>query len=193
MRSRRCKAFAFQNSSSSSTISTWSHVKAFAWRPGAAHHGPENLVRDYGERPSSSRSSLLLSRDFRYFGAQGSPDYKARLPLIKEAVERLGPGIRVSHDDALSRELFALKDVVWTDDLPQTDGMSQGRLAQQCSTVGRRCAGGGATCGDSGGNTGSRDRLDRLSRLTPNGSASGTWAGAVGDAAATGVTRTTLA
>jgi hypothetical protein len=84
------------------------------WRHGAAHHGPDDLVRDLGEHPHYPRANVLLSTDFRYFGANGSADYKSRFPRLKEAVEALGRGHRVvQHDQALWDDLMALKRQAW--------------------------------------------------------------------------------
>lgn len=54
----------------------------FVWRSGALHHGPRDLVHDLGEHPDYAKANVLLSDDFRYFGANGSAEYKARYPLI---------------------------------------------------------------------------------------------------------------
>lgn len=85
----------------------------FVWRQGALHHGPEHLVHDLGEYPDYAKATVLLSDDFRYFGANGGADYKARYPLIKDAVERLGRGHRSRHDEPLRKELEALMQEVW--------------------------------------------------------------------------------
>jgi len=87
--------------------------EGFRWRAGARCHGPEDLVHDLGDRPIYRRAVVLASRDFRYFGKEGSSDYKSRFPLVKDAIERMGRGHRVHHDEALRRELLDLKDLVW--------------------------------------------------------------------------------
>lgn len=56
---------------------------------------------------------MLLSDDFRYFGASGSAAYKATYPLIGDAVVRLGQGPRVHHGRALFEQLQALMQEVW--------------------------------------------------------------------------------
>jgi hypothetical protein len=85
----------------------------FFWRQGSLYHGPEHLRHDLGEHPRYPKADVLLSADFRYFGANGNSEYKSRYPRIKEAVERLGQGFRVWHKDALRQELQRLKDDVW--------------------------------------------------------------------------------
>ena len=85
----------------------------FRWRAGARCHGPEHLVHDLGAGPDHSRAVVLASRDFRYFGRDGTSDYKTRFPAVKDAVERLGRGHRVNHEVALRGQLVELKDWVW--------------------------------------------------------------------------------
>jgi hypothetical protein len=68
------------------------HRSRFVWRDGALHHGPEDLVHDLGQPPDYKKANVLLSADFRYFGASGTADYKSRFQLVKEAVEQLGQG-----------------------------------------------------------------------------------------------------
>lgn len=89
------------------------HEGRFARRENALHHGPEDLVHDVGEHPNYERASVLLSDDFRYFGKNGSADYKTQYPQIKEAVENLGIGHRVNHVNELLIELEALRKQVW--------------------------------------------------------------------------------
>ena len=85
----------------------------FVWRSGALHHGPSDLVHDLGEYPAYARADVLLSDDFRYFGENGSAEYKDRFPLIKDAVENLGRGHRVQHDEPLRIQLQSLMSEVW--------------------------------------------------------------------------------
>jgi hypothetical protein len=85
----------------------------FAWRDGALHHGCDDIEHDIGMHPNYEKASVLLSSDFRYFGKNGSADYKNRYPLIKEAIEKLRDGHRVNHDEQLRTELQKLKDQVW--------------------------------------------------------------------------------
>jgi hypothetical protein len=85
----------------------------FAWRHGALHHGPKDLAHDLGQPPDYKKANVLLSTDFRYFGASGTSEYKSRFRLVKEAVEQLGQGHRVRHAEPLRMELMALKEQVW--------------------------------------------------------------------------------
>lgn len=85
----------------------------FLWRQGALHHGPRDLVHDLGPYPGYLRANVLLSEDFRYLGKNGNADYKLWYPCIKDAVERLGQGHRVRHDERLRNELEALVQEIW--------------------------------------------------------------------------------
>lgn len=85
----------------------------FVWRRGALHHGRGHLVHDLGRYPDYANANVLLSENFRYFGRNGKADYKSRYPLIKKAVERLGQGHRIHHDQSLRNELQALMREVW--------------------------------------------------------------------------------
>lgn len=85
----------------------------FVWRRGSLHHGPEHLSHDLGAPPEYDRANVLLSSDFRYMGSSASADYKQHYPAIKEAVENLGRGHRVHHDEPLRLALEALKRQLW--------------------------------------------------------------------------------
>ena len=56
---------------------------------------------------------MLLSRDFRYFGNAGTDEYKLRFFRVKRAVESLGRGARVRHNEELRRELNEMVNWVW--------------------------------------------------------------------------------
>jgi hypothetical protein len=89
------------------------HRSRVAWRHDALHHGPKDLVHDLGHPPHYKKANVLLSTDFRYFGASGTADYKSRFQLVKKAVEQLGRGHRVTHSEPLRMELKALKQHAW--------------------------------------------------------------------------------
>lgn len=90
-----------------------SEAGRFVWREGAKYHGPKDLIHDLGPRPDYPRASVLLSKDFRYFGGTGSDEYKINFNLVKNAVEALGQGHRVHHDEALYGQLLDLASRVW--------------------------------------------------------------------------------
>ena len=86
---------------------------SFRWKRHARHHGPADLRHDLGSWPHYSRAVVLISQDFRYFGANGTDDYKFRFPRIKHAVEGLGRGHSSNHDVQLRADLMSLKRQVW--------------------------------------------------------------------------------
>lgn len=89
------------------------HGDGFRWRRGSAHHGPHHLEHDLGPPPDYGKANVLLSDDFRYFGGDGTVEYKQKYPLVKEAVENLGRGHRVRHQEELRAEFIALKNELW--------------------------------------------------------------------------------
>jgi hypothetical protein len=89
------------------------HRGGFAWRNGALHHGPKDLVHDLGQPPDYKKANVLLSTDFRYFGASGTAELKSRFQRVKEAVAQLGRGHRVMHPEPLRTALMALKQEIW--------------------------------------------------------------------------------
>ena len=89
------------------------HDNEFEWKKGALCHGPDDLVHDLGSPPRYPRAEVLLSNDFRYFGAGGTAEYKGHYPEIKKAVEAFGRRHRVHHDEPLRIELETLMKEVW--------------------------------------------------------------------------------
>jgi Nucleotide modification associated domain 2 len=87
----------------------------FEWRPGSLHHGKGDLVHDLGRHPYYERANVLLCDDFRYFGKNGTADYKSNYPLIKTAVETLGQGHRVHHGEPLRQQLQAFMLQIWNE------------------------------------------------------------------------------
>jgi Nucleotide modification associated domain 2 len=59
----------------------------FVWKRKAAYHEPQAVTHDLGTHPEYARADVLLSRDFRYFGAAGTDEYKAKFPRVARAVE----------------------------------------------------------------------------------------------------------
>jgi hypothetical protein len=111
----------------------------FVWRPGTLHHGPNDLVHDLGEPPDYPNANVLLSTDFRYFGAKGTADYKTMYAAIKEAVQGLGRGHRVRHDEPLLIELLALKQEVWRDPRHRRTGQPSSKPRCGVSHRGKSC------------------------------------------------------
>lgn len=86
----------------------------FTWRAKALYHGPKDVDHDLGKYPDYARANTLLSKEnYRYYGADGSADYKTTYPLIADAICRLGQGHRVYHDDLLREQFLNLKRQLW--------------------------------------------------------------------------------
>lgn len=77
------------------------------------HSGPEHILKDLGRYPFYRNGRVLVSHDFRYFGA-GAVPIPARLPLLLAAAESLGQGHRVFRaDEPEAREADALFRLLW--------------------------------------------------------------------------------
>lgn len=92
----------------------------YAWRGGTyvfrragRFHGPEHLAHDLGTPPDYERGAVLLSRDFRYFGAAPAGSYKDRYPALARAVGCQKQGHRVHLSEKLLAELKQLQDETW--------------------------------------------------------------------------------
>lgn len=74
------------------------------------HTESDERIRDVGM--SFEKADVLLSEDFRYFGKDGTDDYK-RDPIIEAAIVRLGRSFRVNHGEDLPVHLMELKTKSW--------------------------------------------------------------------------------
>jgi hypothetical protein len=78
------------------------------------HDKPSDLTHDLGSHPEYARANVLLSTDFRYFGINGTDEYKSKYGLIRKAVESLGRGQRVNLAPELRGQFLAMKNWLWT-------------------------------------------------------------------------------
>ncbi len=77
------------------------------------HSGPEHILKDLGRYPYYRNGRVLVSNQFRYFGA-GAVRIPARLHLLNAAAESLGQGHRVfAASDPEAREADALFHLLW--------------------------------------------------------------------------------
>jgi hypothetical protein len=87
----------------------------FAIRAGAKHHGSdEQMSRDIGEPPHYKRANCLVSANFRYFGKNGTDDWKSDAPTLRRVVESLNQGHRVNHSRTVRDELLHLQQWAFT-------------------------------------------------------------------------------
>lgn len=77
------------------------------------HNNLGDLTHDLGEPPDYPRAAVLLSTDFRYFGRNGTDEYKSKYELIRKAVESLGRGQRVNLAPELKEQFLAMKKWLW--------------------------------------------------------------------------------
>ncbi|MCS7468516.1 hypothetical protein NZK35_17830 [Stieleria sp. ICT_E10.1] len=77
------------------------------------HQHADARPRDVGRYSRYGNASVLLSKDFRYFGASATDDWKRSYPTITKLVEGMGQGHRVNHGPRLSEELLELKAEMW--------------------------------------------------------------------------------
>jgi len=97
------------------------------------HTDSDHRKRDVGLE--FENAYVLISHDFRYFGKQGTTDYKKDFPNLKKLVEGLKRGHRNHLNPELRKELIELKDVAWKTNKRMTIGVptdSNFRLA--CNT-----------------------------------------------------------
>lgn len=86
----------------------------FLRRKDAKHHDrPQDLLHDLGPYPEFARANVLLSADFRYYGATGTDEYRSNFPTIARAIEALGRGHRVRFGVRLQEELLKLQRQLW--------------------------------------------------------------------------------
>jgi len=90
----------------------WS-IKGKARRKRRARYHIQSDERRNDVGMTFKNAYVLLSRDFRYFGRNGTDDYKGDFPAIAALVEGLKRGHRVNHSTKLHRELLELKKRVW--------------------------------------------------------------------------------
>ncbi len=83
-------------------------------RPDKCLHSQEgNWIKDVGEHPDYANAVALVSDDFRYFGREGTDDWKRSCPFLAKEVERLDQGHRVRWGAVQLRELTKLKQAIW--------------------------------------------------------------------------------
>ncbi|GEJ56612.1 hypothetical protein [Anaeromyxobacter diazotrophicus] len=85
------------------------------WKPGSRFHlYGSGVARDLGPEPHYPKANVLLSTNFRYLGAAGTEDYKAKHPALAAAVEAKGVGQSAYEPGStIGRELAALQRELW--------------------------------------------------------------------------------
>lgn len=78
------------------------------------HTDSDHRPRDIGSWPGYQKATVLLSREFRYFGKKGTADYVEGFPLIARLVKGMKQGHRVNHSEALRKQVWALQAEIWS-------------------------------------------------------------------------------
>lgn len=112
----------------------------FAWRSGSRHHCHDDLEHDLGPHPGYPRASVLLSTDFRYLGALGTAEYRRQFPELARAVPALGRGHRVHHEEAVTKQLLALQQLLWRTSQQELPGPPSGRPRRGVTHRSRSCS-----------------------------------------------------
>ena len=78
------------------------------------HEDGEGMATDIGAPPTYERANVLVSRNFRYLGGNGTHEYKFRYPKLTAAVEAKKQGQNAyTFDDRVGSELLRLRDELW--------------------------------------------------------------------------------
>jgi hypothetical protein len=112
--------------------------------PNAPVHSNEHAVaKDIGRAPEYRRAAVILSRDFRYFGAHAVvvPDPSSALG---REIRRLGQGHRVNHSRQVERDLIELLNTAWAQESLEQCVETTGIVSIACDGGAdrRQCAGG---------------------------------------------------
>jgi len=90
---------------------------------------------DHDVGPGFERADVLLSDDFRYFGANGATDYQIAHPRIAELIDQLGRGHRVNFHPAVEQDLLKLMEDLWRVFPRKKNGTpSDGDRSRRCNT-----------------------------------------------------------
>ena len=88
---------------------------------GAKFHSlTDQSATDVG--PHFEKAYVLISDDFRYFGAAGTTDYQDRFKTLTTMLTSLHRGHRLNHDWNLHEELCLLAYELWRDNPPGKNG-----------------------------------------------------------------------
>lgn len=100
------------------------HDGRLVWRRGSLfHRDGSSFDTDLGPAPLYPRAIVLLSRRFRYMGAEGTMDYVRRWPDLGTLVHERGIGeLRIEPDSRVGRMLSELREEVWRTRAPDHHG-----------------------------------------------------------------------
>jgi hypothetical protein len=106
------------------------------------HALSDESAKDVG--PHFEKAHVLLSKDFRYFGADGTTRYQRRYKALSRMLESLGQGHRVNLDAKVRKELLRLRRELWRHFPAGKNGQpSDADFSRRCNTEtpSARCSG----------------------------------------------------
>ena len=77
------------------------------------HNTEDHSSTDIGTPPGYNKARVLLSRNFRYFGIQGTTEYKKKYPLIARLVESRLRDYQVNYTINYETKLSDLRRETW--------------------------------------------------------------------------------
>lgn len=90
------------------------HGDTVTIKPDARYHSDGSyLKRDIGSAPAYVNARVLLSTDFRYYGAKGLATHIDGCPELAKRLAALSQGHRIHHSPELRKELIELKEKLW--------------------------------------------------------------------------------
>jgi hypothetical protein len=118
-------------------IYRWGSDAKLTWKRGSQfHENGSEAETDIGLPPDYPKAVILLSRDFRYFGREGTADYALSFPLIGGLIRTQGRYYLVNHVAAVRRDLLRLKHRLWREFTRMRIGMPTTEFtARPCNTA----------------------------------------------------------
>jgi hypothetical protein len=96
------------------------------------HGTMTELTHDLGEDPIFARANVLLSKHFRYFGADRILVDESQYPALRERLRALCQGHRINHSPAVREDLEKLKKWVFEQPGPPVRGSPAHPTRRQC-------------------------------------------------------------
>lgn len=93
-------------------IYQWTRSGHLTWKQGAQFH-EGGYQPDIGVHPQYKSANVLISNNFKYFGAAGTDAYKETFPTLGKAIESLKQGHRVKHSEELANDIVNLINWAW--------------------------------------------------------------------------------
>jgi hypothetical protein len=97
------------------------------------HWQSDQTKKDVG--PRFQNAHVLISKNFRYFGGDGTTQYRETCPALVKMLDRFTQGHRVNHDPAVRKELRRLAKTFWKNFPPnKPDRPSDADKSRRCNS-----------------------------------------------------------